>query len=36
VSRSGNQARAAVYGQAAQAWMMAEEPDRAFAAVTQG
>ena len=35
-SRSGNQARAAVYGQAAQAWVMAEEPDRAFAAVTLG
>jgi regulator of sirC expression with transglutaminase-like and TPR domain len=33
-SLSGNQARAAVFGQAAQAWLMAGEPDRAFAAVT--
>ncbi|MCW8084489.1 tetratricopeptide repeat protein [Sabulicella glaciei] len=33
-SRAGNLARAAVYGQAAQAWMMADAPNRAFAAIT--
>ena len=33
-SRSGNTARAAVFGQAAQAWMMHGDPNRAFAAAT--
>jgi tetratricopeptide (TPR) repeat protein len=33
-SRAGGLARASVYGQAAQAWMMAGEANRAFAAVT--
>lgn len=33
-SRSGHAARAAVYGQAAQAWMMAGDAVRAFGAVT--
>lgn len=35
-SRAGNQARAAVFGQAAQTWMMADDPNRAFGAVTMG
>ncbi|HZH48088.1 MAG TPA: tetratricopeptide repeat protein [Roseococcus sp.] len=35
-SDAGNQARAAVFGQAAQAWMMAEDANRAFGAVTMG
>lgn len=33
-SRAGNTARAAVFGQAAQAWMMAGDPNRAFGAAT--
>lgn len=33
-SRAGGLARAAVFGQASQAWMMAGDPNRAFAAVT--
>ncbi len=33
-SRAGNQARAAVYGQAAQAWTMAGDANRAFGAIT--
>ncbi len=33
-SRAGGMARAAVFGQASQAWMMAGDPNRAFAAVT--
>ncbi len=33
-SQAGGTARAAVYGQAAQAWMMAGDPNRAFGAVT--
>jgi tetratricopeptide (TPR) repeat protein len=33
-SRAGNLARAAVYGQAAQAWLMAGDLNRAFGAVT--
>lgn len=33
-SRAGNQARAAVFGQAAQAWSMAGENNRAFGAIT--
>lgn len=33
-SRAGSLARAAVFGQASQAWMMAGDPNRAFAAVT--
>lgn len=35
-SRANNQARAAVFGQAAQTWMMADDPNRAFGAVTMG
>jgi tetratricopeptide (TPR) repeat protein len=33
-SRAGQAARATIYGQAAQAWMMLSDTDRAFAAVT--
>ncbi len=33
-SRAGGVARAAVFGQASQAWMMAGDPNRAFAAAT--
>jgi len=33
-SRAGNLARAAIFAQAAQAWMMANDPNRAFGAVT--
>ncbi|MFL1461034.1 tetratricopeptide repeat protein [Roseococcus sp. DSY-14] len=33
-SRAGNQARAAIYGQAAQAWTMAGDGNRAFGAIT--
>lgn len=33
-SRAGNLARASIYGQAAQGWLMAGDPNRAFGAVT--